>query len=172
MMAGSESAVGVKPLRILFCGTAPECDAIARVAADGSPSLELTTFSENGAPGDILWPGGKPAIEAVIASQSWISANHSAAITAMVGADDGLRLIIEAATIESMADYIMSDRVMAVPQDHPRALQLASALARQCRLERANARARQELRSAQRAAQLVSTEFLRQRRDQDQLFET
>jgi len=166
--------VGANPLRILFCGTAAECDAIKQVAASASASLELVTFSQNSAPVDVIWPGGghKGAIEAVIVTQSWISANDPAVISAILRANDGLGLIIQASRLDRLADYIVSERVMAVPDDHGRALQLAAALAQKCRLERSHAQVRQELHSAQRAAQLVSTEYQRQRRDQDQLFGT
>ena len=71
-----------------------------------------------------------------------------------------------------ISDYIVSDRVMAVPEDHARALQLAAALAQSCRLERSQAQIKMELKAAQRAAQLVSTEYQRQQRDRDKLFET
>ena len=56
--------------------------------------------------------------------------------------------------------------------DHAGALQLAGALAQKCRLERAYRTAQGELASAHRAAQMVSTEHKRQRRDRDRLFET
>src|SRR5216684_347903 len=166
--------VGANPLRILFCGTAAECDAIKQVAASASASLELVTFSQNSAPVDVIWPGGghKGAIEAVIVTQSWISANDPAVISAILRANDGLGLIIQASRLDRLADYIVSERVMAVPDDHGRALQLAAALAQKCRLERSHAQVRQELHSAQRAAQLVSTEYQRQRRDHNKLFET
>src|SRR5262249_32763490 len=123
---------------------------------------------------DVIWPGGghKDAIEAVIVSQSWITANDPAFISAILGANDGLCLMIEAARLDRLSDHIVSERVMAVPEDHARARQLAAPLGQKRRLERAHARVRQELHSAQRAAQLVSTEYQRQRRDQEQLFGT
>src|SRR5215472_7988903 len=66
----------------------------------------------------------------------------------------------------------MSGRIMAVPNDRARTLQLAAALAQRCRAERSLAAARREFDAAQRAAKLVSTEHQRQRREQDRLFET
>jgi len=159
-------------MRILFCGVARECDAMRAIAA-AAPSIELVTTSEGRAPNDIIWPpGGKePPIEAVIVTQSWLLSSGPAVISEILGANDGLCLVVEAAQIDRVCDYIVSERVMAVPEDHARALQLAAALAQSCRLERSQAQIKMELRAAQRAAQLVSTEYQRQQRDRDKLFE-
>ena len=158
--------------RILFCGTAPECDAMRGVAA-GAPGLELAATSEQRAPNDIIWPpGGKDPVEAVIVTQSWLLAGDPTVISEILAAKDGLCLVVEAARLDHISDYIVSDSVMVVPEDHARALQLATALAQCCRLERSHALAKLELKAAQRAAQLVSTEYQRQQRDHTKLFET
>jgi diguanylate cyclase (GGDEF)-like protein len=164
--------MGGHPLRILFCGTQAECDAVTRVAE--FTSLHLVTFGENGIPAELIRPGRdqRIAVEAVIASESWILANDPADISAILRANDGLSLVIEASELDRVAEYIISDRVTAVPADHARSLQLAAALAQKCRLERSYVEVLEELHSAERAAQLVSTEFQRQRRDQEKLFET
>ena len=140
--------------------------------AAAAPGIELVTTSEGRAPNDIIWPpGGKEPIEAVIVTQSWLLSSGPAVISEILNANDGLCLVVEAAQIDHVSDYIVSDRVMAVPEDHARALQLAAALAQSCRLERSQAQIKMELRAAQRAAQLVSTEYQRQQRDRDKLFE-
>jgi diguanylate cyclase (GGDEF)-like protein/PAS domain S-box-containing protein len=160
-------------VRILFCGVERECGAMRDIAA-GAPGIELVATSEARAPNDIIWPaGGKELpIEAVIVTQAWLLSSGPAVISEILRADDGLCLVVEAAQLDHIADYIVSDRVMAVPEDHARALQLAAALARSCRLERSQAQIKMELRAAQRAAQLVSTEYQRQQRDRNKLFET
>jgi PAS domain-containing protein len=140
--------------------------------AAAAPGIELVMTSEGRAPNDIIWPpGGKEPIEAVIVTQSWLLSSGPAVISEILNANDGLCLVVEAAQIDHVSDYIVSDRVMAVPEDHARALQLAAALAQSCRLERSQAQIKMELRAAQRAAQLVSTEYQRQQRDRDKLFE-
>jgi diguanylate cyclase (GGDEF)-like protein len=166
--------VGGLALRILFCGTDRECGAMRRIAATASPGIDLVTSSACRAPNDIIWPPGgrEPPVEAVIVTQSWLASSGPAVISEILCANDGLCLVVEAARVDRMSDCIVSDRVMAVPEDHARALQLAAALAQRCRGERAHAKTKWELESARRAAQLVSTEFQRQRRDRDKLFET
>jgi diguanylate cyclase (GGDEF)-like protein/PAS domain S-box-containing protein len=142
------------------------------VAADAS-SFELVATSEQRAPNDIIWPpSGKDPVEAVIVTQSWLLANDPTVISEILAAKDGLCLVVEAAQLDHISDYIVSDSVMVVPEDHARALQLATALAQRCRLERSHAFAKLELKAAQRAAQLVSTEYQRQQRDHTKLFET
>jgi diguanylate cyclase (GGDEF)-like protein/PAS domain S-box-containing protein len=160
-------------MRILFCGIARECGAMRDIAA-GAPGIELVTTSEARAPNDIIWPpGGKELpIEAVIVTQSWLLSSGPAVISEILCANDGLCLVVEAAQLGDISDHIVSDRVMAVPEDHARALQLAAALAQGCRLERSQAQIKMELKAAQRAAQLVSTEYQRQQRDRNKLFET
>jgi len=145
-----------------------------RAVAAGAPDIELVTMSECRAPNDIIWPpGGKtPPVEAVIVTQSWLLSGDPTVISEIVSAEDGLPLVLEAAQLDHISDYIVSDRVMAVPEDHARALQLATALAQRCRLERTHALATLELKAAQKAAQLVSTEYQRQQRDHNKLFET
>src|SRR5262249_52270095 len=78
-------------------------------------------------------------------------------------------LIIEAARLDQPADSIISPRVMAVPDDHARALTLAAALAQKCQLERLYARAKAEIDSTKRAAKLVSSEFRRQQRGSEEI---
>jgi diguanylate cyclase (GGDEF)-like protein/PAS domain S-box-containing protein len=165
--------VGGPALRLLFCGTERECAAMRDIATT-APGIDLVTSSETCAPNDIIWPpGGKDSpVEAVVVTQSWLTSSGPAAISEILSADDGLCLVVEAARLDGISDYIVSDRVMAVPEDHARALQLAAALAQRCRLERAHAQTRMELQAAQRAAQLVSTEYQRQQRDHNKLFET
>src|SRR5690349_4642857 len=159
-------------MRILFCGVARECDAMGDIAS-AAPGIELVTTSEGRAPNDIIWPPGSKElpIEAVIVTQSWLLSSGPAVISEILNANDGLCLVVEAAQIDHVSDYIVSDRVMAVPEDHARALQLAAALAQSCRLERSQAQIKMELKAAQKAAQLVSTEYQRQQRDRDKLFE-
>jgi diguanylate cyclase (GGDEF)-like protein len=166
--------VGGLALKILFCGTDREYGAMQEIAATASAGIALVTFSGSRAPTDILRPAGsaEPPVEAVIVSQSWISSNGQAVISSVLDHNDGLCVVIEAGTRERLSDYVVSDRVTVVPGDHAHALQLAAALAQKCRIERAHAKTQRELRAAQRAAQLVSTEYQRQRRDRDQLFET
>ncbi|HEY2136681.1 MAG TPA: EAL domain-containing protein [Xanthobacteraceae bacterium] len=144
------------------------------MAAATSDGIDLVTFSEGRAPTEIVWPpsGREPPVEAVIVSQAWVSSNGPAVVSSLLAADDGLCVVVEADKLELMSADMVSDRVMAVPDDHARALQLAAVLAQKCRIERAHAKTRWELQAAQRAARLVSTEYQRQRRDRDQLFET
>ena len=165
--------MGGLALRILFCGTDRECAAMRDVAA-GALGVDLVTSSECRVPNDVIWPpGGKePPVEAMIISQSWLTASGPAVVSEILCANDGLCLVVEAARLDRLSDQIVSDRVMAVPEDHARALQLAAALAQRCRVERSHATTKWELEAAQRAAQLVSTEFQRQRRDHTKLFET
>jgi diguanylate cyclase (GGDEF)-like protein len=165
--------VGELALRILFCGTERECAAMREIAAD-APGIDLLATSEARAPNDIIWPpGGKePPVEAVIVTHSWLTQGGPPAISEILCANDGLCLVVEAARLDRVADHIVSDRVMAVPEDHARALQLAAALAHRCRVERSHATVKWELENAKRAARLVSTEFQRQRRDHTKLFET
>jgi diguanylate cyclase (GGDEF)-like protein/PAS domain S-box-containing protein len=165
--------VGGFASRILFCGIESECGAMRGIAA-AAPDVELTTTNECRALNDIIWPpGGKePPIEAVIVTQAWLLSGDPTVIAEILHANDGLCLVVEAARIDHVSDYIVSERVMAVPEDHARALQLATALAQRCRLERSHALAKLELKAAQKAAQLVSTEYQRQQRDRNKLFET
>ncbi|HZE45774.1 MAG TPA: EAL domain-containing protein [Xanthobacteraceae bacterium] len=159
--------MGGLALRILFCGTDRECGAIREVAA----GVDLVTFSGSGTPTHILRTAGahERAVEAVIVSEAWLLSNGPGAVSSLLKADDALCVLVE--TRDRSSDRVSSDRVMAVPADHRGALQLAAALAQKCRIERAHATTRWELQAAQRAAQLVSTEYQRQRRDRDQLFE-
>ncbi len=164
--------MGGLALKILFCGTDGDCAAMRAVAANASTALDLVTSSEDHVPAEVIFPPGEPPVEAVIATQAWLAARGPAAIAELLGADDGLCLVVETAKPDSMSEYSVSERVTAVPEDHARALQLATALAQRCRVEREHGRTRRELKAAQRAAQMVSTEFQRQRRDRDQQFET
>jgi diguanylate cyclase (GGDEF)-like protein/PAS domain S-box-containing protein len=164
--------VGGSVFKILFCGADGDCAAMHAAAASAPTAHDLVTSSEYRAPADVIRPAGEPPVEAVIATHAWVAARGPAVITELLGADDGLCLVVEAAKPESMSELSVSERVMAVPEDHARALQLAVALAQRCRIERAHAKTRLELKAAQRAAQLVSTEYQRQRRDRDQQFET
>ena len=165
--------MGGLALKILFCGSVRECLAMRAVAATAS-AIDLITVNDGRVPTEILAPlGGREApVDAVIVTQAWLAASGPDVIAEFLSADDGLCLVLEAAKLERMSDHIVSDRVMAVPNDPPRALQLAAALAQRCRVERAHASTRHELEAAQRAAQMVSTEYQRQRRDRDQQFET
>ena len=158
-------------LKILFCGADGECAAMRAVAATASTALDIIMSSEARVPSEILRPPGEP-VEAVIATHAWLDARGPFVIAELLGVDDGLCLIVEAAEPDSVSEYSASDRVLAVPEDHVRALQLAAALAQRCRGERAHAKTLRELKAAQRAAQMVSTEYQRQRRDRDQQFET
>jgi diguanylate cyclase (GGDEF)-like protein len=166
--------VGGRALRILYCGAAGECDAMRAIAAAACPGLDLVTTSEVRSPAGLIWPaaGSEPLAEAVIVSQAWLSASGPAVIPEILAANDGLCIVIEAGKHDRLADHVLSERVMTVPDDHARALQLAAALAQKCRIERSYAKTQRELDAARRAARLVSTEFQRQRRDQDQLFAT
>jgi diguanylate cyclase (GGDEF)-like protein/PAS domain S-box-containing protein len=164
--------VGGSVSKILFCGTDGDCAAMRAAAASAPTPHDLVTSSEDHVPADVIRPAIEPPVEAVIATHAWLAARGPAAITELLGADDGLCLVVEAARPESMSELSVSERVIAVPEDHAHALQLAVALAQRCRTERAFAKTRLELKAAQRAAQLVSTEFQRQRRDRDQQFET
>ena len=142
------------------------------VAAKTSTALELITSSAASVPSEVIHTPGAPPVEAVIATQAWIAAGGPTVIAELLGTDDGLCLVVEAAKPDSLPGLSVSDRVMAVPEDHARALQLAAVLAQRCRVERAHAKTRFELKAAERAAQLVSTEYQRQRRDRDRQFET
>jgi diguanylate cyclase (GGDEF)-like protein len=167
-----ENAVGGLALNILFFGTEGECAAMRATAAGASTALDLVTSSEDHVAAEAVFPPGTPPAEAVIATEAWLAARGPAAVTELFAADETLCLVVEAATPDTLAELSISDRVTAVPKDHARALQLAAALAQRCRGERELGKTRRELKAAQRAAQLVSTEFQRQRRDRDQQFET
>ena len=157
--------------RILFCGVDHECGAVRGIAA--SADVDLVTSSEPSAPADILHPAAPkmPPIDAAIVTATWLSSSDADAITKILAADDGLCVVV-AGTPDRPTDQMTSARVVVAPEDHAHALQLAVALAQKCRIERAYQTARGELAAAQLAAKLVSTEYKRQRRDQDRLFET
>jgi diguanylate cyclase (GGDEF)-like protein/PAS domain S-box-containing protein len=170
----SEDAVGGQPLRILFCGDDGECSAMREIAATAAVSVDLVTVSGHAIPAEAIRPadGREASVETVVVGPSWTNLNDPAEVSALLGADDGLCLVIETDKPDAAAAHVISERVMAVPADHLRALQLAIALAQKCRLQRSYAKTERELKSTHRAAHLVSTEFQRQRRDQEQLFET
>jgi diguanylate cyclase (GGDEF)-like protein len=161
--------VGGLALKILFCGSVRECLTMRAVAATAT-AMDLVTASEGRVPHEIIRPpgSGEAPIDAAIVTQAWLAASGPDAITEFLGTADGVCLLVEGAK----PDGIVSDRVMAAPADPAHALQLATALAQRCRVERAYTKTRAELEAAQRAAQMVSTEYQRQRRDRDQLFET
>ncbi|HLH92746.1 MAG TPA: EAL domain-containing protein [Xanthobacteraceae bacterium] len=159
--------------KILFCGDDRECAAMRSVAATAS-AVDLATTSEGRVPREIIAPSGasETPVEAVIVTQAWLAASDANAVAEFLAADDTLGLVVEAQPLDRMPDLLACGRVTAAPADPERALQLAAVLAQRCRTERAHAKTRRELAAAQRAAQLVSTEYQRQRRDRDKLFET
>jgi diguanylate cyclase (GGDEF)-like protein len=166
--------VGGLALKIVFCGTVRECLAMRAAAAPAS-AIDLTTVNEGRVPSEILAPlGGREApVDAVIVTQAWLASSGADAIAEFLRADDGLCVVVAGGQhLGRVSDDIVSDRVVSAPDDPSHALQLAAALAQRCRTERAYAKTRRELEAAQRAAQMVSTEYQRQRRDRDQLFET
>jgi len=157
-------------LRILYCGTERDCAAVRAAAA---PGLAIVTWSESRAPTEFIRTAESGAqIEAVIVGQGWVSSLGTPVLSDILSADDALSVVIEAGKLDGISERIMSGRIMAVPDDRARTLQLAAALAQRCRAERSLAAARREFDAAQRAAKLVSTEHQRQRREQDRLFET
>ena len=160
-------------LRVLFCGTEPECVAMRDLAA-GAPGVDLAATSDARVPNDVISPAGgkEQPVEAVIITQSWLSTSGATTVSEILCAHDGLCLVIEDGRHAVPSGHTVSDRVTVVPDDHDRALQLAAALAQRCRLERSHAQAKLELKAAQRAALLVSTEYQRQQRDHNKLFET
>ena len=157
--------------RILFCGADRESGAMRSIAA--SADVDLVTSSGPGAPTDILHPADPktPPIDAAIVTRTWLSSSDADAVSQLLDADDHLCVVV-AGTPDRPADQIASARIVVAPEDHAHALQLAVVLAQKCRSERAHHAARGELAAAQLAAKLVSTEYKRQRRDQDRLFET
>jgi diguanylate cyclase (GGDEF)-like protein len=162
--------VGAHPWRILFCGSVADCGSIARFAEHAKLPVDLTVFSESGSPASVIRTarGTERRFEAVIANHAWIAANNLDVVPSVLQADDGLCLIIQAARIDQPSDCIISDRVMAVPDDHLGALTLAVALAQKCRVERLYADTRAAIESTNRAARLVSSEFQRQQRGQEE----
>jgi diguanylate cyclase (GGDEF)-like protein/PAS domain S-box-containing protein len=168
--------VGGIAARILFCGADRECGAVHDILRDiaaSAANVDLVTSSELGAPTALLYPADAktPPIDAAIITATWLSSNNTDPIAKILDADGSLCVVV-AGTPDRPIDQTASARVVTVPDDHARALQLAVALAQKCRIERAYRTARGELAAAQLAAKLVSTEYKRQRRDQDRLFET
>ncbi|HUI97736.1 MAG TPA: EAL domain-containing protein [Xanthobacteraceae bacterium] len=166
--------MGGLALRILYCADASVCDATRTIAAAAGGALDLVTTSECGAPIEIIRreSEGERPIEAVIINQAWLATCVPDVISRVLAVDDALAVVVEADALDDMAGHIVPDRVVAVPADHARALQLAAALAERCRTERAYTAAQHEFKAAERAAQLVSTEYRRQSRDRERLFET
>jgi diguanylate cyclase (GGDEF)-like protein len=166
--------LGGLALRILYCGDAAACDAMRTIAARAGTGVDLVTTSDCAAPVDIIRREsmGERPIEAVIIDQAWLAAGAPDVIPRIIAADDALAVVVEASAVDDAAGHIVPDRVVAVPADHARALQLAAALAERCRTARAYADAQREFKSAERAAQLVSTEYQRQQRERERLFET
>jgi diguanylate cyclase (GGDEF)-like protein len=166
--------VGRLALRILYCGTERDCDAILRIAAAVGDGVSILTTSDCAAPVQIIRTEAAHdmAVEAVIVNQSWLTACAPDVLSRIIAIDEALCVVVEAQTATHPSEHILPDRVVAVSEDHARALQLAAALAEKCRLQRAHAKMQRELTAAQRAAQMVSTEYQRQSRDRERLFET
>jgi len=167
--------VGGLALRILYCADAGACEAMRTIATAAGDGLDLVTASECGAPVEIIRRDGARdlPIEAVIINQAWLATCAPDVISRVITADATLAVIVEADTHDDMAAHIVPDRIVAVPkEDHARALQLAAVLAEKCRAARSYIKMQRELKSSQRAAQLVSTEYQRQSRERERLFET
>jgi diguanylate cyclase (GGDEF)-like protein len=166
--------VGRLALRILYCGTERDCDAIRRIAAAVGDGVSILTASDCVAPVRIIRTEAArdAAVEAVIINQAWLTACAPDVLSRIIATDEALCVVVEAQTAAHPSEHILPDRVIAVSEDHARALQLAAALAEKCRLQRAYAKMQRELTAAQRAAQMVSTEYQRQSRERERLFET
>ena len=158
-----------QPWRILACGTDDECRSIAEIVACAPLPFDLATFSENLAPLDVLRRAvdDEHPFEAVIVTHSWISTNDVTVVSSILAIDAELCMVIEALQVDQPSDCIITDRVMAVPNNHLRALTLAAALAQKCRLHRLYTEARDSIDATKRAARLVSSEFQRQQRGQE-----
>ncbi|HUI97448.1 MAG TPA: hypothetical protein VLX44_16960, partial [Xanthobacteraceae bacterium] len=156
------------PWRVLFCGSEGHCEPF--VAAGALLPFEIVTFSENRSPVDRIDAGCKDGpFEVVVAHRAWLAANDPDVVSAILRADNGLCLIVEAARIDRPADSIISERVMAAPEDPALVLTLAAALAQKCRVHRLYSEAQASIDATSRAAKLVTSEYQRQQRGQEQL---
>ena len=166
--------MGRLALKILYCGTERDCNATRMVAAAAGDGVSLLTVTDCTAPAGIVRTEAARdvPVEAVIVNEAWLDACSPDALSRIIATDEALCVVVEARSAGHPSEHILPDRVVAVPADHARALQLAAALAEKCRLQRAYGKMQRELTTAQRAAQMVSTEYQRQSRDREQLFET
>ena len=126
----------------------------------------LTLISTRGSPVDVIQRAAKAStpIEVVIITASWLAADAPTLLQPMLDADPQLHVILEMGQPDRLSDQVLSNRVMVVPEDHPRALQLAVALTHTRRAQEAYAKAQSEAQVSQRAYNLVSHEFQRQNR--------
>ena len=169
-MFREEGSVVGHPWRILFCGSESDCASMAAVIANASVPFDLTTFHEDRAPLDLIrdrTAAGAP-FEVVVAHHSWLAANADL-VAATLQADETLCLIIEAARLRRSSDRIITDRIMAVPDDHAQVIALAAALAQKCRVQRLYSEAQASIDATNRAAKLVTSEYQRQQRGQEKL---
>jgi len=156
------------PWRVLFCGSEDQCASF--VAAGALLPFEIATFSENRDPVDRIDAGGTGGpFDVVVAHHTWLAANAPDVVPAILRADKVICLIVEAPRIERLVDSIISDRVMAVPDDHAQALTLAAAMAQKCRVHRLYSEAQASIDATARAAKLVTSEYQRQKRGQEEL---
>ena len=136
-------------------------------AAERWPMHAISTLiSTRGSPVDVIQraaQAGTP-IEVVIITASWLAADAPTLLQPMLDADPQLHVILQMGQPDRLSDQVLSNRVMVVPEDHPRALQLAVALTHTRRAEEAYAKAQSEAQVSQRAYNLVSHEFQRQNR--------
>jgi diguanylate cyclase (GGDEF)-like protein/PAS domain S-box-containing protein len=154
--------------RVLFCGSEGHCESF--VAAGALLPFEIATFSANGSPVDRIDAGCKDGpFEVVVAHRAWLAASEPDVVSAILRADSGLCLIIEGARIDRPTDSIISERVMAAPDDPAQVLTLAAALAQKCRVHRLYSEAKASIDATNRAAKLVTSEYARQKRGQEQL---
>lgn len=170
--------------RLLFCGQAEQGETIRRLVEDSAAQYDLKTFCEPRVPLDVLDDAARSgtAIEVVVATSSWLRADARRLLQPILDSDANLPIILQVPQIDRLSDHILSERVMVVPEDHARTLQLAAALASARRANDARAWVEGQLQSSHRAYHLVSMEFQRQNRQlkeqeeslrfQKELFET
>ena len=152
--------------RILFCGLPEQCHAICGLVRRSGDRYALTLVSASQSPVDVIKraaQAGTPT-EVVILTASWLGADAATRLQPVLDADPLLHIILQMGQPDRLSDQILSSRVMVVPEDNPRALQLAVALAHTRRAQEERAQAEGQMQSSHRAYQLVSHEFQRQNR--------
>jgi PAS domain-containing protein len=164
-MQGRKFMVG-DTYRILFCGLPEQCHAISGLVRRSGDQYALTLISARQSPVDVIQRATKAGtpIEVVVITASWLVADAGSLLQPILDSDPQLHVILEMGQPDRLSDQVLSNRVMVVPEDHPRALQLAVALTHTRRAQEAHARAQSEAQVSQRTYNLVSHEFQRQNR--------
>jgi PAS domain-containing protein len=149
--------------RILFCGQAEQCHAICGLV-HGDGRYAITSISLRRSPVDAIERAARAntSVEVAIVTAEWLESDAPSLLQPMLDADPRLSIILQMGQMNAGWDHVLSERLMVVPPDNTRSLQLATALANTRRAEDARVGAESQLQSSHRAYQLVSLEFQRQ----------